>query len=154
MMEEKKNNRVLLVLDVSNFEHVVLNSAHSTWAKKHPEDSTIIKSVNDTDQDNLPNLLTVDSFVRVLHKEVQDRLESLKWIAKSHHQDEIDVADGIDVVFTEDSPVSENFRRKLYPEYKAQRSLLKYNFNKPVIKAYIQDVIFRSLTSRTNSDTR
>ena len=145
MEEEKKNNRVLLVLDVSNFEHVVLNSAHSTWAKKHPEDSTIIKSVNDTDQDNLPNLLTVDSFVRVLHKEVQDRLESLKWIAKSHHQDEIDVADGIDVVFTEDSPVSENFRRKLYPEYKAQRSLLKYNFNKPVIKAYIQDVIFKEL---------
>ena len=145
MEEKKKNNRILLVVDASNFEHVVLNSASSTWGKKYPEDAAIIKSVHDTDQDNLPNLLTIDSFVRVLRKEVQDRLESLNWIAKSHHQDEIDVADGIDVVFTEDSPISENFRRKLYPEYKAQRSLLRFTFNKPVIKAYIQDVIFKEL---------
>ncbi len=144
-MEEGKNNRILLVVDVSNFEHVVLNSACSGWVNKHKDESSFLKSPTQTDQDNLPNLLTIDSFVRFLHKEVQDRLESLTWIVKSNHQTEVDASDGIDVVFSEDSPISGNFRKKLYPEYKAQRNLLRYSYNKSVIKAYIQDVIFKEL---------
>lgn len=147
MMEIQKRNRVLLVVDASNFEYVVLNAASNTWKSRCKDDLALVnlKPGKETDQDNLPNLLTVDSFVRILHLETQKRLESLNWIAKKHHQAEIDVAEGIDVVFTEDSPVSDNFRRKLYPEYKAQRKLIPSAFNKSVIKAYIRDVIFKEL---------
>ena len=141
-----KINRVLIVADASNFEYVVVHSAVSKWYKDHKDDDALcLKSPLETDQENLPNILTIDSFKRVLHKETQSRLESINWIAKSNHQLDLDCADGIDIIFTEDSKLSGNFRKKLYPQYKAHRSLVLHNFNIPVVKEYIQDVIFKEL---------
>jgi hypothetical protein len=46
------------------------------------------------------------------------RCESLEYYAKACFQDEIDSMDKIDIIFANDRPVSHNFRKQLYPEYK------------------------------------
>jgi len=144
-MEDNKINRVLIALDVSNFEYMVIWAAFNKWMKTYPEDSSFIKSAEETNQDDLPNLLNINTFKRVLHLTTQQKLENITWIARNNHQTELDIADGIDIVLTEDSNIDGNFRKLKYPEYKAQRKLTPKQYNVPVIKEYIQDVIFKEL---------
>ena len=73
------------------------------------------------------------------------RLETIDWIARENFQNEIDMASGIDIVFAMDDRVSYSFRKKLYPEYKAQRALVKRSFQLQTIKDYITNVIFKDL---------
>ena len=146
MMEEENTNRVLIAVDASNFEYVALNSAAYKWYGDHKnDDAANVRAPSKTDQDNLPNILVFDSYRRILHREILSRLEYVSTIARNFHQNEIDNADGIDIIFAEDSHVSGNFRRRLYPQYKAQRRLVKQSYNVPVIKEYIQDVLFKEL---------
>ena len=56
------------------------------------------------------------------------RLETIEWIAKENFQDELDMVSGIDIIFALDDRVSYSFRKKLYPEYKAQRALVKRSY--------------------------
>ena len=97
----------------------------------------MIRSPEETDQNNLPDLLTSDNFRVCLKKTVQKKLEQLDWILKSNFKDEIDYADGVDFVFTTDDKLKTNFRKSLYPEYKAQRKLVKKSYNIFKIHQYI-----------------
>lgn len=147
-MEDSKEkiNRVLIVMDVSNFDYYSIYSASGDWYRYNTDEfNSIVKPKNETDQDNLPNILVSDNFRRILHKTVQKKLESLNWIARNNHQDELNLSEGIDIVFTEDSSLDQNFRKKLYPEYKAQRKLIPKQYNVSVLKEYIQNVIFKEL---------
>lgn len=145
-MSEEKINRVLVATDISNFEHVVINSAYNKWKELYRDDAAMmLKTKEETDQANLPNLLHCDSFRRVIHKVTQDKLSTVIWIAKNYHQPELDLADGIDVFFAEDSNILGNFRKKAYPQYKANRKLIRGFFDKHVLKKYIQDVLFKEL---------
>jgi len=73
------------------------------------------------------------------------RLETIDWLTKSNHQAEIDAAKRIDIVFAMDDYLMKNFRKELYPEYKAQRILAPKSYNVFAIKRYITDVIFKEL---------
>ena len=73
------------------------------------------------------------------------KLESVEDIAKKYFQKEIDACDALDIVFAIDDKLSKSFRKDLYPEYKAQRALVKRQFQLQPIKDYIIDVIFKEL---------
>jgi 5'-3' exonuclease len=64
---------------------------------------------------------------------------------KAECQDSLDIADKVDIVFALDSDLSGNFRKALYPGYKAQRAAMPKSFNIGKVKHYIFDVIFKEL---------
>lgn len=138
-------NRILVAMDVSNFEYVTINAAFNKWRELYPEDSNHLLPPKETDQNNLPNILNIDSFRKILSVTTQQKLDSLNWIIRNNHQNEVDIADGIDFVCTEDSSINNNFRKIKYPEYKAQRKLIAKSYNVSVIKDYIQNVLFKEL---------
>jgi len=104
-----------------------------------------VKPAEETDQDNLPNLLNCDLYKKLLKKFVMRRLESIDSIARENFQNELDEADVIDIVFAMDDKLVHSFRKDMYPEYKAQRALVKRQFQLQPIKDYIVDVIFKEL---------
>ena len=104
-----------------------------------------IKPVEECDQDNLPNLLNCDLYKKLLKKFVMRRLESVDNIARENFQAELDEADVVDVVFAMDDKLTHSFRKDLYPEYKAQRQLVKRQYQLQPIKDYIVNVLFKEL---------
>jgi DNA polymerase-1 len=73
------------------------------------------------------------------------RLETIDWLTKQNFQQELDLSDSIDILFCDDDYVSNNFRKKLYPEYKAQRKLGKKQYDIFKIRNYVTNVIFKDL---------
>lgn len=144
--EDDKKDRFLEIIDGSYFGYFVLFGAVSEFQKRMPDvASTWIKPPQEVDQSNLPDLLNCEDFKKILKQFVMKRLETIDWIARENFQNEIDMATGIDIVFAMDDRVSYSFRKKLYPEYKAQRALVKRSFQLQTIKDYITNVIFKDL---------
>ena len=144
--EDDRKNKFLCVIDGSYFGYFVLFGACSEFQKKEPAlASTWIKPPEECDQNNLPNLLNCEEFKRILKQFTMKRIETIDWIARENFQDELDIAAGIDYIFAMDDRVSYSFRKKLYPEYKAQRALVKRSYQLQPIKDYITNVIFKDL---------
>lgn len=139
-----QEGKILVVCDLSNFCYASIFSAVAKWQEKS-DYASILKPAEETDQDDLPNLIAYPDFKKILHKNVQSRLETLDWIVRSNHQDAIDAAPGLDFVFTVDDKLSDNFRKLKVPSYKAQRKLVKRQYDVYAIKNYIQDVILPEL---------
>ena len=59
----------------------------------------------------------------MLKRYVMKRLETIDQLTKANYQDEIDSADRIDIVFAVDDTLTKNFRKDLYVEYKATRTI-------------------------------
>ena len=141
-----RSTRILVVIDSSNFEYVCINNAVSNWERDNSdESSTVLKEARETDQDNLPNLLNYNSFKRKLSESVQRKFDYLKQIVRDNHRDCVDCASGVDFVFVLDGKLSDNFRKKAYPQYKAQRKTQKKRYDPFVLKDYIQNVIFEEI---------
>ena len=140
------NNNVLVVVDFSAWLYMTIFNAMNNWSKKNKaEFSSLVKPPEETDQDNIPNLLVSETFKRELKNSVMKKLHSIDWILKRNCQDILDVADEIVVVFAEDDFVSNNFRRKLYPEYKAQRSLGNKSWDYNKARDYVVNSILPEL---------
>jgi 5'-3' exonuclease len=146
-MEEKERlNRVLVAMDVSNFIYFVIFLAEKQWGLNYRREwETVFGEDIERDPGESPDLLNFDHFRMALRNVVQKRLEAINWIVRNAHQEEVDLADGIDIVLSEDSPLDESFRKTLYPEYKANRKLMVHKYNVPVIKRYVLNVIFKEL---------
>lgn len=143
---EKERRKFLIVIDGSYFEYVCLFASVKTFTERHPDDAVCwIKPANECDQKNLPNLLNCDTYKKCLKQQVMWKLENVEDIAKSNFQADIDSCDVVDIVFAMDDKLSSSFRKSLYPEYKAHRSLVKRQFQLQPIKDYIVDVIFKEL---------
>ena len=140
-----RSNRILLVMDLSNFEYQAAFAAKRDWEKGFPEESSFLSDPREADQENLPNLLNFQNFRRVLSRTVQAKFENALNIAKKWHQTEIDSAEGMDVFLTEDSPLSGNFRKRLYPEYKSHRKNKKLAFDVFKVLDYTRNVLFKDL---------
>lgn len=139
-------NKILVVIDGSYFLYFTCFAAVSEFQKKDPlEAQHWIKDAEDVDQNNLPNLISCESFKRILKRVTMRKCETLDYYLKGHFQDQIDNADSIDYVFAMDDFVKNNFRKALYPEYKAQRKLAKKSFDMFKIQQYILNVIFKEL---------
>lgn len=147
------SNNILVIVDFSYWMYATLFGAASMFMKKHPTEARLwIKDPSEVDQKNLPNLLNCETYKTLLKKQVMKRLETIDWLTKSNFQDQVDVADRIDIVFAMDDYVTKNFRKSLYPEYKAQRKLAPKSYNTYLIKNYITDVIFKELEIEKNYD--
>lgn len=147
-MENKdRSTRILVAMDTSNFEYMCIFVAQKRWEKYHSNEAATVLAEDHwhTDQDNLPDLLNFDSFKKTLRMVVQDKLNSFKSYLKQNHEYELESASGIDVVFVLDDTLSNNFRKSLFPEYKAQRKVQGQRFDVGKAKAYIHNVIFKEL---------
>ena len=143
IMERRK---ILVVCDNSYFEYYVLFGAVNQFMKRKPDEAKLlIKDPKETDQENLPDLLTSSTFRKILKEMTMKRCEVIDWVLKQNFQDELDMADQIDIVFAQDDRVSKSFRKTLYPEYKLQRAFAPKSFKTQPIKDYISNVIFKDL---------
>ena len=138
--------KFLIVIDGSYFYYTCLFAATKDFIEKYPSEAAQwIKPVEECDQNNLPNLINCEAYRKMLKRVVMWRLESIDNIAKNNFQKELDNADTIDIVFAIDDKLTHSFRKDLYPEYKAQRALVKRQYKIQPIKDYIVDVIFKEL---------
>jgi 5'-3' exonuclease len=141
-----KKNKMLVICDASYWWYVVLWGAIAEFYKKHPSDANYwLKPAEETDQNNLPDILGCDSFKRILKKFVMKRCETIDWHLKGHFRDEIDFVDTIDIVFAMDDFTKNSFRKDIYPAYKAQRKLVPKQFDIYKVRNYVFDVIFEEL---------
>lgn len=123
-------SNILVVVDFSAWLYVTVFNAFNSWSKKYKaEFNSMVKSPEETDQENVPNLLVSESFKKELKNSTMKKLQTIDWILKRNCQDVVDLADEIVVVFAEDDFVSNNFRRNLFPEYKTNRHLNNQSWN-------------------------
>jgi len=142
-MNDKK---FLIVVDGSYFVYTALFGATRFFIENYPDEAACwIKPVEECDQANLPDLVNCDTYKKILKKFVMKRLESVDEIAKSNFPAKIDECDRIDVVFALDDNLKHSFRKTLYPEYKAQRILVKRQYKLSTIKDYILNVVFKDI---------
>ena len=142
----EQNNKFLIIVDGAYFSYFVLFGAVSEFQKRFPDEASIwLKPIDECDQSNLPDLLNCADFKKILKEYVMKRLETVDEIAKQYFQQEIDLADRIDILFTMEDKLSNSFRFKLYPEYKQQRSTAKKQFKVAPARDYIADVLFKEL---------
>lgn len=147
------SNSILIICDFSYWQYFTVYGSVSFFQKKYPQEAAYwIKPAEEVDQKNLPNLLNCDNFKKILKRYVMKRLETIDQLTKSNYQDEIDSADRIDIVFAVDDHLTKNFRKDLYLEYKATRTVTPKSYNIYAIKKYITDVIFKELELEKNYD--
>ena len=143
---DKTQKKFLICIDASYFCYTCLFGSSRDFIENYSDEAKLwIKPIEECDQSNLPNILNCDLYKKLLKKFVMRRLESVDNIAKENFQDEIDEADVIDIVFAMDDKLSHSFRKDMYPEYKAQRQLVKRQFQLQPIKDYITNVLFKEL---------
>ena len=143
---DKRKSKILVVIDGSYWLYVTLFSAISDFQRRYPAEASVwIKDAELVDQKNLPDLTLCETFKKVLKKTVMKKCEAIDWMLKDNFQDEIDTADGIDFVFAQDDKVSNSFRKKLFPEYKATRRLKKKSYDTYKVQRYIVEVLFKDL---------
>lgn len=131
---------------MSYFCYTCLFGAARDFVENYQDESKLwIKPADECDQANLPNLLNCDLYKKLLKKFVMRRLETVDNLAKENFQAELDEADAIDIVCALDDKLSNSFRKDLYPEYKAQRQLVKRQYQIQPIKDYIVNVLFKEL---------
>lgn len=143
-----ENGKFMVVVDGSYLVYYSLFSAVNKWLNDdstHFEASAVIKPAGETDQANLPNLLLYPSFKEVLKKTIMNRLGMVDQVLKSNYQEELDMAGDIHILLAEDTPLQHSFRKKMFPEYKAQRRAQPRSYDVYRIKAYVHDVLLDEL---------
>lgn len=138
----------MVIVDGSYLIYYSLFSAVNKWLNDdatHFEASSVIKPPDETDQSNLPNLLLYPSFKEALRKSVMSRFAAVDQVLKSNYQEELDMVDTIHIILAEDAPLQYSFRKKMFPEYKAQRRAVPKSYDVYRIKAYVYDVLFDEL---------
>ena len=142
----RKINKALVIIDHSFWLYYTIFGSISEFQRKASnEASHWLKPAEETDQENLPDILGCETYKRILKKFVMKRCETIDWQLRGHFQDELDAVDKIDIVFAMDDFTSNNFRKKLFPQYKAQRKLLPKQFDMFKVRNYVVDVIFKEL---------
>lgn len=145
-MTDNSNNKILVCIDGSYFMYYCLFGAVNRFMTKYKEEaSMLIKPSEETDQTNLPSLLISNNFKKELKDSVIKRCEFIDFILKKNFQDEIDQCVNIDIIFALDDSLNNSFRKVSYPDYKAQRKLIKRSYSTTDLRQYILNVIFPEL---------
>lgn len=140
------NNRILAVIDGSYMMYHVLFSAVNHFMQNYNTEAlSLIKNPDDVDQNNLPSLLVSNNFKKELKTTFIKRCEFIDFIIQQNFQEIVDSSNGIDFIFSLDDYLSHSFRKKEYPEYKAQRKLVKRAYSVYDIFEYIVNVLFPEL---------
>lgn len=146
MMNTTASNKILVCIDGSYFMYYCLFGAVNRFMTNYKEEANVlIKNAEETDQQNLPSLLVSNNFKKELKNSVIKRCEFIDYILKRNFQDEIDSCSSIDIVFALDDSLNKSFRKTTYPDYKAQRKLVKRSYSTSDLQQYILNVIFPEL---------
>ena len=141
-MNTDPRRRILCVIDGSYLMYYVIFSSVNKFTKKFPEEAaTLIKSPDEVDQENLPDLMVSSKFQKLLKETFAEKCASIDTILQSNFQDEVDYADGIDYLFALDAKVTGSFRKEVYPEYKATRKLIKRSYNIGTLRRFLENTV-------------
>ena len=151
MKTMEASNKFLIIVDGAYFSYFTLFGAVAEFQKRFPDEASIwLKPIDECDQSNLPDLLNCANFKKILKEYVMKRLETVDEIAKQNFQQEIDLADRIDILFTMEDKLTNSFRLQLYPQYKQQRAAAKKQFKVSSARDYIVNVLFKELDVEGN----
>ena len=122
MFQQKK---VLLLIDGSFLSFVVNYRAFRTWTNQYQSmDTCIIRPPDETDQDNLPDLVNESQwFKKCLHNAAVDKLNGIATIIENNTGLLYPNTTLVDTIIAKDSKLTKSFRYALYPEYKLSRQV-------------------------------
>lgn len=134
---------LFIVVDFSAWLYITILGAFNTWKRNYRDEyNYLIKPEDETDQHNLPNLIvSSNTFKGVLKQTVMKNLEKINFITERNCPDLIDTSDNFIIVFAEDDYAVNNFRRKLFPEYKLNRKFLKKSWDFFSARNYVTDIL-------------
>lgn len=119
--------KVLLLIDGSFISFVVNYRAFKAWTEQYQSlDTCIIRPPDETDQDNLPDLVNESMwFKKCLHNAAVDKLNGIANIIENATGLLYPNSTLVDTIIAKDSRLTKSFRYNLYPEYKLARKIQK-----------------------------
>ena len=120
-----KMKKILLIVDGSYIAFVCNFRAFKTWQEQYQcTDTCIIRPPNETDQDNLPDLVNESKwFKKCIYNAAVDKLNSLATIVENSTGMLYPQSNFVDTIIAKDSKLTKSFRYSIYPEYKLTRKL-------------------------------
>ena len=120
-----KMKKILLIVDGSYIAFVCNFRAFKTWQEQYQcMDTCIIRPPNETDQDNLPDLVNESKwFKKCIYNAAVDNLNSLATIVEYSTGMLYPQSNFVDTIIAKDSKLTNSFRYSIYPEYKLTRKL-------------------------------
>ena len=117
--------KILLIVDGSFLSFVVNFRAFKSWQEQYQcMDTCIIRPPEETDQDNLPDLVNESKwFKKCLYNAAVDKLNGLANIVENSTGMLYPQSTFVDTIIAKDSKLTKSFRYALYPEYKLTRKL-------------------------------
>lgn len=119
--------KVLLLVDGSFISFVVNYRAFKQWTEQYQSlDTCIIRPPDETDQDNLPDLVNESQwFKKCLYNAGVDKLNGIANIIENATGLLYPNSTLVDTIIAKDSRLTKSFRYGLYPEYKLARKIQK-----------------------------
>ena len=119
--------KVLLLVDGSFISFVVNYRAFKQWTEQYQSlDTCIIRPPDETDQDNLPDLVNESQwFKKCLYNAGVDKLNGIANIIENATGLLYPNSTLVDTIIAKDSRLTKSFRYSLYPEYKLARKIQK-----------------------------
>lgn len=147
-MNNEKYSKALVAIDGSYFLYFTIFAAVKVWKSRSPN-AIILKPAEETDQSNLPVLTKYSDFCKILENSIIRKINDVdKIISKVLEESDVNT-NVIHKIFTLDSPLYNNWRKRIYPEYKAQRKINPKEFDVGAIMEYIVNVLQNKLSLST-----
>ena len=117
--------KILLLIDGSYLSFVCNFRAFKSWSEQYQGmDTCIIRPPEETDQDNLPDLVNESRwFKKCLYNAAIDKLNSIATIIENDTGLLYPGSSLVDTVIAKDSRLTKSFRYGIYPEYKLTRKV-------------------------------
>ena len=122
-----KIKKILLLVDGSFLSFVVNFRAFKSWSEQYQAiDTCTIKSPEETDQDNLPDIVNESQwFKKCLYNAAVDKLNGIANIVENSTGLLYPNSGLVDTIIAKDSRLKKSFRYSIYPEYKLARKIQK-----------------------------
>jgi len=136
------NPTVLVSIDGSYLIYYSLFGAVNKWKDASSLNAELLENV---DQENLLKLTTRKDFTDLFEEQLIKRFETIYWILNTRIFKDIKFTEDPKIFLCLDSPLKDNWRMQLYPEYKQQRKIAPQKFNVRDTFAYGMDVLLNKI---------
>lgn len=136
------NPNVLVSIDGSYLLYYTLFGAANRWVAASSLNAELLENV---EQDNLIKLTTHKSFTDLYEEQLIKRFETIYWIINTRIFKDIKFTDDPKIFLCLDSPLKDNWRLKLYPEYKQHRKIIAQKFDVRDAFAYGMDILLNKI---------
>jgi 5'-3' exonuclease len=136
------NPTVIVSIDGSYLIYYSLFGAVNKWIAASTLNAELLENV---DQENLLKLTTKKDFTDLFEEQLIKRFETVYWILNTRIFKDIKFTEDPKIYLCLDSPLKDNWRMLLYPEYKQQRRVAKQQFNVRDAFAYGMDILLNKI---------